>query len=238
MANPTATYGDLLNRVARRGHKTRSRSDEEQDIQHWVTAGIERVENEMAWPHLGDDFTITLAADTYEYDLPNSIYRIDEESMRYAGEGSYLKHERRPANIDGVLGPTWRDSGTDASTPEYWCLVGQKLWIGPKPSTAFVAANPTIYGYGWKSDLYAISQISDTTDSTEVDAVSLFVPLFLRELYVMAALAEGLQQEDDPEWRAIDDKYNNIIIRIRGDQNVVRVNTRPQVPDWVYLMEF
>jgi len=227
MANPTITYGTFLDRIARRGHKTRSRADEEADVQHWAQAGIERVENEMAWDHLGDDFTITLVEDQYKYDFPDAFYKFDEESLRYAGEGSYLKHERRPANIDGILGPTWRDAATDPSTPEYWALQGPKIWIGPKPSATFVAANPTVYGYGWKSDLFAINAITDPTDSAEVNAVSLLMPAYLVELYVQAALAEGLQQEDDPDWVRIDDKFTNNIIRIRGDRNVVRVNTRP-----------
>jgi len=238
MANPTATYGDLLNRIARRGHKNRNRTGEEADVQHWAQAGIERVENEMPWNHLRTTTSFTLVADQYNYDLPNAISRLDAESLRAGGEGSYLIYQRRPENIDSRIGPQWKDSSTDPGTPEYWCEHASELWIGPKPDADYVAANPTLYCYAWATDLYVISQIADVTDATEVNAVSLRIPLRLRELYVVAALAEGLQQEDDPDWGAMDSRYENLIVKIRGDREVVRIDTRPQVPDWAHLQSF
>jgi hypothetical protein len=238
MANPTSTYKTILDRVAQRAHKIRTRADEELDVQAWTEAAIERVENELPWNYLRAELTISLVADQYLYDMPDLFRRIDAETLRYGGEGTYLKYERRPERIDGQLGPQWRDSSTSPATPLYWCEFGQQIMVGPKPSSEFIATNPTLYGYGWKSDLFAIENLADKTDKTEVDALTLMIPLWLRELFVVAALAEGLQQEDDREWADMENKYEKLIVRYRGDKDVVQINTRPDIVAWAHLRQF
>ncbi len=238
MPNTTAKYGAILDRVAARTHKSRLRADEEADVQRWTEAGIERVENELPWNHLRGNMEITLVADTYSYAIPNGFRRPDAESLRWGGEGSYLIYKRRPENIDGAIGPQWKDTATTASQPIYWAESGPNLFIGPKPDTDFVAANPTLYGYGWQTDLYTIANLVDATDKTEVDALTLLVPLWLRELYVIAALCEGLQQEDDSDWNNMENKYEKIIVKYRGDKDVVQINTRPDINAWAQRIEF
>ena len=168
----TITWGTLTDRIARRAHKNLDIDEDRDDVEYYAKAGIELVESEEAWRWLRTAYTITMVAGTYQYAWPAGMARFDVRTFRYGGLNTYLGWGRRPENIDTELSPIWRTDSSLNGTPRLFVDHGQNFWFGPTPDAAFVATNPTMYFYGWSTDLYTISQLAGTDQATD-DAVAL-----------------------------------------------------------------
>jgi hypothetical protein len=225
------TWGELKDRISRRSHKNLQRTVQSEDVEYWAKAGIEMVEQEEAWPWLRTTNTITLVADQYEYNWPAALARYDAESFRYGSSTSYLVDMGRPERMDFALGPAWRDSATTSATPEYFCAFGRNFWIGAKPGSTFVTANPTVYFYGWKSDTYTLTQ-------SPTDATVLSIPREVADCYVVAALSTGLQQEDDPDWARLRQTHDQNMIKLRGMDESIDANKETRLPRFARHMEY
>ncbi len=229
------TWGEYKTRIAARSHKDLDREEEEADVTRWAKAGIEAVEAEDSWSWLYKDFTITMVADTYAYDWPSGLEKFDANTFRYGGSGSYLSYARRAENIDNYLGPNWRDASGSTGTPAYFADFGRKIWIAQKPSTGFVAETPTLYFYGFTSDL-------TTVEATGVDApissTTLLIPYRAANAYVEAALMVGLQQEDDPDWKNYQSVFETNIQRLRGFDVSVASTDEVLLPEFTQYMEY
>lgn len=233
------TWGTLTDRIARRAHKNLDNDDERADVEYYAKAGIEEVEAHEAWFWLRTAYTITLAPNDYDYNWPVGLARFDVRSFRYgAGVDSYLTYARRPENIDFELGPSWRTDSAKYGTPRWFVDYGETFWLGKVPDATFVAANPTLYFHGWCTDLYTISQIDSTATQTVQDATTLKIPINRVELYVCAALKEGLQQEDDPDWVKIENKFEKQLQRARSFNIDVNTDAHLQSPEFAKRMEF
>ena len=227
----TVTWGELKDRISRRAHKNLTRDVQNEDVEYWAKAGSELVEAEDAWPWLRTTESLTLVADQYEYAWPDRLARYDSRSFRYGGLGTYLIDFHRPERLDGELGPNWRDSAGTAGNPEYYVAFGRNFWVARKPSSAFVADNPTLHFYGWQTDLYTLTQ--SPTDST-----SLAVPREYAESYVTAALTCGLQQEDDPDWARLREVHNQNMIKLRSVDESVSADEEARLPRFARYMEY
>ena len=227
----TVTWGELKDRVSRRAHKTLTRDVQNLDVEYWTKAGIELVEQEDAWDWLRVAETLTLVADTYEYAWPARLSRFDAASFRYGGAGTYLVNVDRPELIDVALGPNWRDAATASGSPEYYCGFGRTFWIARKPSATFLATNPTIYFYGWQSDLYTLTQ-------SPTDATNLAIPREHIEAYVNASLSVGLQQEDDPDWARLRQIHDQNMIKLRSVDESVSADDGTRLPRFARYMEY
>ena len=230
------TWGELKDRIALRAHKKLGRTDETNDVEYWAKAGIEAVESEDAWPWLRSANTVAIGSPdsgtTYQYAWHDALTRFDARSFRYGGSGSYLAYARRPENIDEILGPHWRTDSDQVGEPKYIVEFGRTFWLAPAPSSAFATSNPTLYYYGWNSDLATI-ELTATTDST-----TLLMPRRAVDTYVCAALKEGLQQEDDPDWRIFESKFRSQIQNLRSFNEVVSGDAEVALPDFTYNMRF
>lgn len=225
-----ATWGTLKDRVASRAHKVLTRTLEDTDVEQWCMGGVEMVESEEPWNHLRTAETITLVGGTYEYAWPTYLARFVTASFRYGGSGTELTYARRPEHIDTRLNPDWRTGG-DTGTPLYFVEFGTNFWIAPVPSTAFVTSNGTIYYYGWKTDLYTINEGAADDDA-------LLYPLRMVELYTVASLIAGLQQEDDPDWRQFEGYYNRLLNKYIGFDESIEVDEGIEPPDFAYGMRY
>lgn len=230
------TWGELKNRIALRAHKKLNRTDEVGDVEYWAKAGIEAVENDEAWPWLRSANTIAIGSPdsgtTYQYAWPAALSRFDSRSFHCGGSGSYLAYARRPENIDEILGPQWRTDAAQAGEPGYVVEFGRTFWLAPAPTAAFATDNPTLHYYGWSSDLATI-ELEATTDST-----TLLMPRRTVDTYVCAALKEGLQQEDDPDWRIFESKFRSQVQNLRAFNEVVAGDAELALPDFSYNMRF
>lgn len=225
------TIAQLKDAISRRAHKDLGQFVQEQHVEYWAKSGIEKVEQEEAWYWNKSAITITLIADTYEYAWPTNIRRYDAKSFHY-GSRPYLGFLREPTTMDDELGPTWRLASGTAGSPRFFCEFGRAFWIGPKPSTSFVASNPTIYYYGWKTDLPTMY------DSASTDATTLMIPYEAVDLYTTAALVAGLQQEDDPDWVRFEDKFRQEVLRKRAMNTAYNIDDYLEVPQWSKRMRF
>ena len=226
------TWGEYKTRIAARSHKDLDRSDESDDVVRYAKAGIELVEAEDSWSWLYKEYTITLAGDTYAYNWPDGLEKFDANTFRYGGSGTYLSYARRVENIDNYLGPNWRDSGGTTGTPKHFSDFARQFWLAPKPSTDFVTANPTLYLYGFSSDLITAND-ADTIDST-----ALLIPDRCANTYVEAALAVGLQQEDDPDWKTYQQVFDANIQRLRAFDVSVASTDEVLLPEFSQYMEY
>lgn len=233
----TITWGTLTDRIARRAHKNLDIDEDRDDVEYYAKAGIELVESEEAWRWLRTAYTISLVAGTYQYNWPAGMARFDVRTFRYGGLNTYLGWGRRPENIDTELSPTWRTDTSLNGTPRLFVDHGQTFWFGPTPDAAFVASNPTMYFYGWATDLYTISQLAGVDQATD-DAVSLKIPTDRAELYICAALKEGLQQEDDPDWVRFEQKFQNALGKARAFNVDVNTDEQLQQPEWAWNMRY
>ena len=225
------TWGEYKTRIAARSHKDLDRTEEDEDVGRWAKAGIEALEAEDSWSWLYQDFTITMVADTYSYDWPSGLEKFDANTFRYGGSGSYLSYARRVENIDNYLGPNWRDTSGSTGTPAYFADFGRKIWIAQKPSAGFVTANPTLYFYGYTSDLTAV-------EATPTSSTTLLIPFRAANVYVEAALMVGLQQEDDPDWKHYQGVFENNIQRLRGFDVSVASTDEVLLPEFTQYMNY
>jgi len=147
--------------------------------------GLHRIARLGAHVWLRGAATLTLAADDYTYTTEADMHRVRKTSFRYGGKGSYLTWRDMVDEIDQELGPEWRDSGTDPGTPRLVTRQGNEIWIAPKPTLAFVTANPTLYYYYLKNE--TVSPVTTT----------LLLPDAYFNAAIHASLAEGLKQKDD-----------------------------------------
>lgn len=225
------TWGTLTDRVARRAHKNLDVADDLADVEYYTMAGIEAVEAEEAWRWLRTAYTITMINGTYQYAWPNGMARFDVRTFRYGGLSTYLGWARRPENIDAALTPTWRTDSSQNGTPVMFVDHAEKFWFAPTPGSSFVTSNPTMYFYGWATALYDINVAIALRDAggtqATLDATSILVPTNRSELYVCAALKEGLQQEDDPDWNRMIQKFEAQLQKARAFN--VDVNTDEQL---------
>ena len=228
------TWGSLKDRIALRAHKDLTRTDELTDVEFWARAGIEAIEIDNSWSWLLSAYTVNLAADTYEYAWPTGLQRFEVESFRYGGTNSYLNYVRKAENIDTYLGPQWRDAATDSGTPEFIVDFGRNFWIAPKPTSAFVAANPTLHLYGYGTALPAIEDTGSLTNSTELS-----IPLRFSNYYVEAALVVGLQQEDDPNYSSYFQVHQQNVLKMRAfDESINVISDSPILPDFTSTMDY
>jgi hypothetical protein len=225
------TWGELKTRIATRSHKDLSRTEEDADVGRWAKAGIELVESEDSWSWLYKDFTISLVANTYAYDWPSAMEKFDSNTLRYGGSNTYLAYARNAENIDRYLSPSWRDSSGSQGTPKYFTDFGRKFWIAQKPSSDFVSSNPTLYLYGYTTDL---ASVEDSPSSS----TTLLIPYRAANAYVEAALMVGLQQEDDPDWRTYQQVFDANIQRLRGFDVSVASTDEVLLPEWSPFQEF
>ena len=225
------TWGELKTRVAARSHKDLTRTEEVADVGRWAKAAIELVEAEDSWSWLQKSFTISMVADTYEYDWPTGLEKFDSGTFRYSGIGSYLQYARIVENIDKHLGPQWRDATGSQGTPKFFADFGRKIWIAPKPSSGFVSTNGTLYLYGFTSDLH-------TVEGSPTSSTTLLIPYRAANTYVEAALMVGLQQEDDPDWKSYQQIFDSNIQRLRAFDSSVASSDEVSLPEWTPHMEF
>ena len=225
------TWSEYKSRIADRAHKDLSVAEEDSDVTRWAKAGIELVESEDSWSWLYKDFNITMVADTYAYDWPTGLEKFDANTFRYGGSGSYLSYARRVENIDNYLGPHWRDSSGTTGTPKHFADFGRQIWIAPKPNAAFITSNPTLYLYGYTTDLVAV-------EGSPVAATVLLIPFRAANAYVEAALMVGLQQEDDPDWRSYQQIFESNIQRLRGFDVSVASTDEVLLPEFAQYMEY
>lgn len=228
------TWGSLKDRIALRAHKDLTRTDELTDVEFWARAGIEAIETDNSWSWLLSAYTISLVADTYEYAWPEGLQRFEVESFRYGGSDSYLKYVRKAENIDTYLGPQWRDSATTGGTPDFIVDFGRNFWLAPKPTSSFVADNPTLYFYGYGT---ALTAVESTT--TLVDTTQLSIPLRFANFYVESALVVGLQQEDDPNYSSYFQVHQQNLLKMRSfDESLNVISESPLVPDFTSSMRY
>lgn len=232
----TITWGNYKDRIARLSHKNLNRSVQESDVEQWGKAGIEAVEMAEAWEYLREPYAISLVAGQYRYAYPDNnelsefapLERIDEMSLRYGAKiTQYIGWVARPEMIDrnANFGPGWRDAAGATGTIELATQGrNRELWVAKKPSTEFVADFPTLYAYGWTSDLHTIGAGS-TTDSTV-----LRIPVWAAQCYVNAAMATGLQQEDDPDWQRFRQLHRDDLQRLRARPGSVTAHKEIQMP--------
>ena len=211
------TWGDIKTRVSKRAHQNLQQQISIDSVEEAVKSGIELMENEEAWEWLKVADTLTMSSLVYYIAWPAYLTRFDSKSFRYAGAGSYLSPARDALDLDNQLGPTWRTDTAKAGTPKYITDFGRQFWIAPMPSAAFIATPYTsLYYYGWKTDLYGISQISSAATQAVQDATELLLPLHTVESYVQASLVCLLQERDDPEWKDLEDTwYNKTLPKMR-----------------------
>ena len=178
------TFEDLETEIARVGGLDTDGTDDATSAEAWAKAGLRKLARAGAWPWLRYAWTYTFVALDYDIaisSLASDLWRIDTRSLRYGGKGTHLAWGT-PESIDGRVGFDWREN-TIGGTPLYATRMGVELWIAPKPSATFVASNPTLYGYGWRS---------------EPSTGTLYLPEEFLEVAVDAGLSFGWAEEDDP----------------------------------------
>lgn len=189
----------------------------------WAKAGLRHIARCAPWPWLRAQFSIALVADTYEYAFSTYLsdcFRLDTRSVRYgAGREARLRW-RNDDFIDAFYGPGWKDSGGVAGNPEFVTRFGNALWVARKPSVAFIASNPTLYGKYWRTENY---------DGT------LYLPDEFFECAVHAALAHGWAEEDD----ARAEQYKQLfktqdLVEMMGATLDVGAEDRMQIPAWAH----
>ena len=230
------TWGELLDQIGRRAHLSKDKAAERGDLEAAAREGIETVEGEDAWNWQRSAQTLTLAANTYEYAWPDALVRFEALSFHYGGSG--LRYVRRPENIDEKLGANWRTDSSRAGTPRYFAEFGRAFWLGPTPSAAFVAANPTVHYWGYVSDLETVDGIDDTATFDQQDATELLLPRRALSCCVQAALPAILHQTDDTDWARMDQRFQRTLQRLRGYNEAVRSEAYLERPDFGRSMRF
>ncbi|KKN16000.1 hypothetical protein LCGC14_0980250 [marine sediment metagenome] len=196
--------------------------DESADIAKYRLAGLRAIARAGAWTWLRKSFSFTMEDDVYQYDMTDSTYnmddlfRLDTKSIRSSGSTTVLTW-RTLTQIDARLGPQWKDDDTDATQPIQATRVGNELWLAPKPGTEFIAATPTLHGYGWRR---------------EPTSGNLYIPEEFSQFAVNAALAFGLRADDDPEWREFFKIFQENILEMRGTTLNVGELDKVESPDW------
>ena len=159
-------------------------STESTTSDRWAKGGLRRLSRAGAWEWLRAHTSFALTAGDYSYALSaiaSDFIRADTRTLRYAG--TYLEWGSAQA-IDEKLGPDWKEAvAADHGTPQYATRVGQEIWVGKIPSVSFVASNPSIYLYYYRSEAFS---------------GNLYLPDDFYDCAVDAALAFGFTQEDDP----------------------------------------
>ncbi len=156
----------------------------------WAKGGLRLIGRTGAWEWLHAHTSIGLVASQYNYALEtyaSDLQRIDTRTIRYGSQYIKWGHITR---IDELLGPSWKDAGATEGTPEYMTRVGGELWLARTPTAAFVAANPNVSFYYWKSEAFT-------------DAANILLPDDFYECAIDASLAFGFTQEDDPRGDAL-----------------------------------
>ena len=227
------TVAELRRRVSARAHTKLGQGTNTDKVNDALHAGLEMFENANTWRYLRKTTTLALVADDYSYTWPSDIYKFDKNSFRYGGAGSYLQYIAQPEELDHHLGPQWRDTATASGSPYLITDMGREFWIAPKPSAAFVASNPTVYFYGWQSDL----ELWDD-GATPSDTATLLLPRNYIRAVEEAALSSLLQVEDDPDWKNFDQIATRRIADIRGNQPEIAADEAMNKPDFGRYMRY
>lgn len=230
------TWGEYLNRIGRRAHLSTSKADERTRIEDAALEGIEMVEGEAAWSWMLEEQTLTPVANTYQYAWPSDLVRFEARSFRYAARP--LDYVTRPENLIDELGPDWRTNTDKAGTPRYVTAFGRTFWLARMPDAAFVAANDTIYYWGYVTDLETIAALDADATDDERDATALRLPRRALTTCVAAALSALLQLTDDGDWRAMEQRYQRHLLQLRGYDEAVRSEALLRRPDWGRRMRF
>lgn len=215
-----ATFTELSQEVARIGGLEYANESASSDA--WAKAGLRAIARAGAWPWLKASFELSLVADQYAYnfsDIASDLFRLNTRTIRYGGPNSFLRWVDEDT-VDADLGPAWKDSGTDGGTPKYVFRFGNQLWLAKKPSAEFVASNAKIYGYYWREENFS---------------GTLYLPDPFFECAVVASLAHGWAEEDDPRceqykgiWR------NDSLPQMYGTTLDVGARDRMDPPTWAH----
>jgi len=180
-------------------------------------------------PWLRRSFEVTLVADQYNYamaDIASDLWRIDSKSLRYGDRSTFLTWGDLDA-IDSELEPSWKDAATASGTPQYATRQGLELWIAGKPSEAFVADHPTLYGYGWRME--------NISEDSGANSGYLWLPQPLMGAAVTGALAYGWDEEDDPRADKMLGRFQNVWVpRLRAFEFDSNVNNTMIAPSFAY----
>ena len=215
-------WGTLKASVARRCHKVLSRTEDEADVIDYCRMAMDRIEALEGYAPWWAErpATLTITALDYDLTLPSDFLKLKGNSIEY-GRGRKL----HPLAIEFINArvPNWRDS-TVGGSPKYFVVMGSatstdegELWICPKPSSGFATNYSEIEYQYIRTDRH--HSLGDDTD----DAEELYIPKQYSPIVIHAALAEGLQQEDDPDWERFDrmfegrDKFKIIGADVMGE---------------------
>ena len=215
------TFAEVQSEVQRVGGLDSSIAADTTSGAAWTAMGLRAIVRAAPWSWLRRTIEITLVGDTYEYafsDFASDLFRLDAKSIRYGGKDDYLEWGAIES-VDDVLGPDWKDSGTDAGTPEYVTRFGNNIWVAKKPSDDFVASYPILYGYGWRN---------------EPSSGELYLPDPYFEVAVEASLAYGWYEEDDPRAQEKLAHLHRVLLpEMMGAQLDINAGDRLQEPAWM-----
>ena len=203
MAIHKITRGILNEVIASQSHKDLDVAAHAADVTRWRNLALGLLEGAEAWGHLRTFKEQALTADTKEYALPDNFQRIGADTL-YFSENRGVTFYDQSEEVDFQLGATWKDSTSSAGEPSCATIVGDELWLGPRPSTAFVAGNSTLrYWYFKCMDPGTLAQQWAAAQDSEDDATALHLPPWMLPYALRAALMFSLQREDDAAYQSM-----------------------------------
>jgi len=221
------TFDNLKTEIARVGGF--DADDDDTALISFARTGLRRISADGNWKWLRAAFTVTLVEGQHNYDLVGSsaddvaadFSRMDIRSLRFSGRQSRAMWTT-PGVIDADLGPEWRDAGTSNGSVEWATRMGTELWLARKPSAAFIADKPTLFGYYWRSE-------------SDSDGETLYLPDEFLTCATHAGLAfAGAFSEDDDRSREYLDMYQSTdLVHMRGFRSEVGEVGTLEDPDWM-----
>lgn len=212
------TRVNLRTAVALQAHKDLGTSEDQGEVDTWIRLALARLVWAGDWWWLMAHKELALVADQINYDLPAGFMRIQGDSLFY-GDTGVVRLERGPEIIDRKLGPSWKRSSGQAGTPLYATLMGAadttetsaELWLAPKPSAAFVAAN-AILDYYWYRSMDPVRVAGGALADDDI----LLVPGWMEPFAVRASMVFSLQEQDDAAFQtALREFEDNDVPRMR-----------------------
>lgn len=222
--------GVVLDTIALQAHKKRGFVEDDQACMLWLNLALAHIEGAHDFNFLHFHGEIALAAGTQEYDFPQQGIRLDGDMLTYDNINQIPVFET-PAEIDRKIGAKWKGTGATQGTPHFGTILNQKLWLGYTPNADFVARVPTLdcYYYQVIDPLGADNPAADLDDND-----LLLAPHWMLPYIVRAALAWGLQEQDDNYFNTYMEQFEQRDLpKMRGFDLVVKSREpmgRPRIP--------
>ncbi len=235
----SVTVADIKTVVASQLHKDLTATEDDSSVEIWVLRALRHMQRHdfECWR---EEFRLALTAGTYEYPYTSTVWgasgseaalvrplRIDGNSVRYSGTNLIWRESMY--DMDIALGsPRWKD-GNNNGTPLYVTEKSQGLIIGAPPDQNFVDSNPAMQGYYFRGEDLKTSGFEDV-------ALAMYDDFF--EHAVNLSNVFGMQQEDDTEFRAMLQFWNqNDLVEMRSYDHAPRSDEPIQMPSWGLYVE-